>query len=118
MLAYMFTLVLNSVYIQKKNELNLHVVETNVSFCFQVNFRSLSESLGLQAGDVIVAINGFDISSCKHKEAQEKIVSAGNSFQLTIQRSVQAFSFPYLTYGMLSHKRTKFHHKQRFLNRF
>jgi type II secretory pathway component PulC len=46
----------------------------------------LSESLGLQAGDVIVAINGFDISGCKHKEAQEKIVSAGNSFQLTIQR--------------------------------
>ena len=55
-------------------------------FCFQVNFQSLGESLGLQAGDVIVAVNGFDISSCKHKEAQEKIVMAGNNFQLTIQR--------------------------------
>ena len=53
---------------------------------FQVNFQSPSEALGLQAGDVILAINGVDLASFKHKEAQEKIVKAGNNFQLTILR--------------------------------
>ena len=72
-----------------KVALNLNLNNFKNHFCglvFQVNFRSLSESLGLQAGDVIVAINGQEIGSYKHKEAQERIVTAGNSFVLTILR--------------------------------
>ena len=53
---------------------------------FQVNLRSLGEAAGLQAGDVIAAVNGQDISLLKHKEAQEAIKLAGNNFVLTILR--------------------------------
>lgn len=52
----------------------------------QVNHESPSEAVGLLAGDVIVAVNGQDITSCRHKEAQDVIVRAGNNFRLTIQR--------------------------------
>ena len=48
--------------------------------------RSLGEAAGLQAGDVIAAVNGQDISLLKHKEAQEAIKLAGNNFVLTILR--------------------------------
>ena len=48
--------------------------------------RSLGEAAGLQAGDVISAVNGQDISLLKHKEAQEAIKLAGNNFVLTILR--------------------------------
>jgi len=54
----------------------------------QVNMQSLSEAAGLEAGDVIVAVNGHDITTFRHKEAQEAIVKAGNAFQLTVQRSI------------------------------
>ena len=59
-----------------------------VFFClvFQVNSESPSESVGLVAGDVIVAVNGQDITACRHKEAQDVIVRAGNNFRLSIQR--------------------------------
>ena len=53
---------------------------------FQVNIQSPSEAVGLQAGDVILAVNGMDLSGLKHKEAQEKIVKSGNNFQMTILR--------------------------------
>ena len=56
------------------------------NFFFQVNRESPSESVGLAAGDVIVAVNGQDITACRHKEAQDVIVRAGNNFKLTIQR--------------------------------
>ncbi len=45
-----------------------------------------SSAAGLQAGDVIVAVNGKDVSSCRHKEAQDVIVRAGNNFKLTVNR--------------------------------
>lgn len=57
-----------------------------IGFDFQVNIQSPSEAAGLEAGDLILAVNGRDLSSLKHKEALEAIVRAGNSFQLTIQR--------------------------------
>ena len=53
---------------------------------FQVNMKSLSEAAGLQAGDTILAVNGKDLTSLRHKEAQEAIVKSGNNFSLTIVR--------------------------------
>jgi len=47
---------------------------------------SLSEAAGLQAGDLLIAVNGQDVQFCRHKEAQDCIVRAGNNFELTIQR--------------------------------
>lgn len=52
----------------------------------QVNSSSPSEACGLQAGDVLVAVNGQDLSQCRHRDAQDAIVRAGNAFSLTIQR--------------------------------
>ena len=48
--------------------------------------KSLSEAAGLQAGDTILAVNGRDLTSLRHKEAQEAIVKSGNNFSLTISR--------------------------------
>ena len=55
-------------------------------FSFQVNMQSLSEAAGLQPGDLILAVNGRDLGSLRHKEAQEAIVKSGNNFSLTIMR--------------------------------
>ncbi|XP_045620911.2 LIM domain-binding protein 3 isoform X27 [Procambarus clarkii] len=55
--------------------------------CIQkVNGGSVAASAGLQAGDAIVSIGGKDALSLRHKEAQEAIVRAGNSFDLVVQR--------------------------------
>ena len=50
--------------------------------------KSLSEAAGLQAGDTILAVNGKDLTSLRHKEAQEAIVKSGNNFSLTIVRYI------------------------------
>lgn len=52
----------------------------------KVNLSSLSEAAGLQAGDLLLAVNGQDVQNCKHKEAQDTIVRAGNNFEITVQR--------------------------------
>eukprot|EP00092_Neocalanus_flemingeri_P004273 GFUD01004593.1.p1 GENE.GFUD01004593.1~~GFUD01004593.1.p1 ORF type:complete len:858 (-),score=130.03 GFUD01004593.1:824-3397(-) len=52
----------------------------------KVNLSSLSEAAGLQAGDLLLAVNGQDVQNCKHKDAQDTIVRAGNNFELTVQR--------------------------------
>jgi len=52
----------------------------------KVNLSSLSEAAGLQAGDLLLAVNGADVQNCKHKEAQDTIVRAGNNFEITVQR--------------------------------
>lgn len=60
--------------------------------CVQkVNAGSLAAQAGLQAGDAIVSIGGTDALSLRHKEAQEAIVRAGNSFDLVIQRGTQVW---------------------------
>jgi C-terminal processing protease CtpA/Prc len=61
------------------------------TFFFQVNIKSLGEAAGLKAGDVILHVNGEDISPLKHKEAQEAIKRAGNNFVVAIQRFVTHF---------------------------
>merc|ERR1719245_1480925 len=52
----------------------------------KVNISSLSESAGLVAGDLLVAVNGEDVQSYRHKEAQDTIVRSGNNLTITIRR--------------------------------
>ncbi|XP_023320646.1 PDZ and LIM domain protein Zasp isoform X5 [Eurytemora carolleeae] len=52
----------------------------------KVNISSLSESAGLQPGDIVVKVNGENVENLRHKEVQEKIVRAGNNFNLTVNR--------------------------------
>ena len=63
------------------------------SFFLQVNLRSPGEAAGLQAGDVILSVNGQDISLLRHKEAQEAIKRAGNNFMLSVKRYEIALYF-------------------------
>jgi C-terminal processing protease CtpA/Prc len=51
-----------------------------------VNFGSLAEKAGLQVGDALVQVNGQDVYDVKHKDAQDIIIGAGNSFEVTIHR--------------------------------
>ena len=53
-----------------------------------MNSNSLSEVAGLQAGDLLVAVNGQDVQNYRHKEAQDTILRAGNTFEITVQRFV------------------------------
>jgi S1-C subfamily serine protease len=55
-------------------------------FVLQVNGGSPAETAGLQAGDTIIKINNTDIFNLRHKEAQDAIVKAGNSFEISISR--------------------------------
>ncbi|XP_025408374.1 PDZ and LIM domain protein Zasp isoform X5 [Sipha flava] len=52
----------------------------------KVNFGSLAEKAGLQVGDALVQVNGQDVYDVKHKDAQDIIIGAGNSFEVTIHR--------------------------------
>ena len=40
------------------------------------------------SGDVILAVNDLDVGVLSHKQAQDVIVAAGDSFRMVIQRSV------------------------------
>lgn len=53
---------------------------------FQVNGGSLAEKAGLQAGDAVVRIGNVDATALRHKDAQDVIVRAGNSFDVAVQR--------------------------------
>eukprot|EP00095_Tigriopus_kingsejongensis_P007867 maker-scaffold1506_size38115-snap-gene-0.5 protein:Tk07867 transcript:maker-scaffold1506_size38115-snap-gene-0.5-mRNA-1 annotation:"isoform e" len=52
----------------------------------KVNDKSISEHAGLKAGDVVIAVNGNDVTKHKHKQAQDMILQCGNSFSLSVQR--------------------------------
>ena len=40
----------------------------------------------MEAGDLLLAVNGEDVESCRHKEAQDTIVRSGNNIILTVRR--------------------------------
>lgn len=61
--------------------------------CFQVNGGSLAEKAGLQVADAVIKVNGQDVYSLRHKEAQDVIVKAGNSYEIVVSRSVQVDKF-------------------------
>lgn len=52
----------------------------------QVNGGSVADQAGLMPGDALVKVNSTDVFSLRHKEAQDVIVAAGNSFELTVSR--------------------------------
>ncbi|ESO03362.1 hypothetical protein HELRODRAFT_138335, partial [Helobdella robusta] len=52
----------------------------------RVNPGSLSSQCGLQEGDTIVQIGGVSSSSLTHREAQDLILSLGNSLELKLER--------------------------------
>lgn len=60
---------------------------------FQVNGGSLAEKAGLQVADAVIKVNGQDVYSLRHKEAQDVIVKAGNSYEIVVSRSVQIDKF-------------------------
>lgn len=64
-----------------------------LSVCFQVNGGSLAEKAGLQVADAVIKVNGQDVYSLRHKEAQDVIVKAGNSYEIVVSRSVQVDKF-------------------------
>lgn len=53
---------------------------------FQVNGGSPAEAAGLKAGDAVIRVNNTDMFNLRHKDAQDVIVRAGNSFEVTVQR--------------------------------
>ncbi len=47
---------------------------------------SLAEKAGLRVGDAVLAVNGLDVRHERHKDAQDAILGAGNSFEISVQR--------------------------------
>ncbi|XP_052860897.1 PDZ and LIM domain protein Zasp-like isoform X2 [Anopheles cruzii] len=52
----------------------------------RVNGGSVTDQAGLMAGDALIKVNGTEVFNMRHKEAQDVIVAAGNSFELTVSR--------------------------------
>lgn len=48
----------------------------------------MAEKAGLQVADAVIKVNGQDVYSLRHKEAQDVIVKAGNSYEIVVSRSV------------------------------
>ncbi|RLU23838.1 hypothetical protein DMN91_004046 [Ooceraea biroi] len=55
--------------------------------CVIVAIGSLAHTAGLQAGDIIVRLNGEPISQLTHAQAHNKLVSAGDDVVLSVMRS-------------------------------
>lgn len=51
-----------------------------------MNGGSPAEVAGLRAGDSVIKVNNTDMFNLRHKDAQDVIVRAGNSFEITVQR--------------------------------
>uniref|UniRef100_A0A182QES2 PDZ domain-containing protein n=1 Tax=Anopheles farauti TaxID=69004 RepID=A0A182QES2_9DIPT len=51
-----------------------------------VNGGSVADQAGLMAGDALIKVNGTEVFNMRHKEAQDVIVAAGNSFELSVSR--------------------------------
>ncbi|KAG8323796.1 LIM domain-binding protein 3, partial [Homalodisca vitripennis] len=51
-----------------------------------VNGGSLAEKAGLQVADAVIKVNGQDVYNLRHKDAQDAIVKAGNSFEVVVSR--------------------------------
>ncbi|XP_049546994.1 PDZ and LIM domain protein Zasp-like isoform X3 [Anopheles darlingi] len=52
----------------------------------RVNGGSVADQAGLMAGDALIKVNGTEVFNMRHKDAQDVIVAAGNSFELTVSR--------------------------------
>ncbi|XP_063975117.1 PDZ and LIM domain protein Zasp isoform X3 [Diachasmimorpha longicaudata] len=52
----------------------------------KVNNGSPAEAAGLRAGDAVIKVNNTEMFNLRHKDAQDVIVRAGNTFEVTVQR--------------------------------
>lgn len=52
----------------------------------RVNGGSVADQAGLMPGDALVKVNNTDVFNLRHKEAQDVIMAAGNSFELSVSR--------------------------------
>ncbi|XP_058829437.1 PDZ and LIM domain protein Zasp-like isoform X3 [Topomyia yanbarensis] len=52
----------------------------------RVNGGSVADQAGLLPGDALVKVNNTEVFNLRHKEAQDVIIAAGNSFELTVSR--------------------------------
>ncbi|XP_058460552.1 PDZ and LIM domain protein Zasp isoform X7 [Malaya genurostris] len=52
----------------------------------RVNGGSVADQAGLLPGDALVKVNSTEVFNLRHKEAQDVIIAAGNSFELTVSR--------------------------------
>lgn len=52
----------------------------------QVTPGSLAQKCGLQEGDVITKIGDTPTEFMRHKEAQQMIITSGNSLELALER--------------------------------
>lgn len=52
----------------------------------RVNGGSVADQAGLMPGDALVKVNSTDVYNLRHKEAQDVIMAAGNSFELSVSR--------------------------------
>lgn len=52
----------------------------------RVNGGSVADQAGLMPGDALVKVNSTEVFNLRHKEAQDVIMAAGNSFELTVSR--------------------------------
>lgn len=53
----------------------------------------MAERAGLQVADAVIKVNGQDVYNLRHKEAQDVIVRAGNSYEIVVSRLVQKLMF-------------------------
>ncbi len=58
------------------------------NFLAQVTPDSPSGRCGLQAGDLVLAVEGRDISNRSQADASGEIVAAGDAFAITVRRYV------------------------------
>ncbi|XP_055631158.1 PDZ and LIM domain protein Zasp-like isoform X8 [Toxorhynchites rutilus septentrionalis] len=52
----------------------------------RVNGGSVADQAGLQPGDALIKVNNTEVFNLRHKEAQDVILAAGNSFELAVSR--------------------------------
>jgi hypothetical protein len=52
----------------------------------KVNVGSIADKAGLIAGDALIKVNSEELFNLRHKDAQDAIVRAGSTFELTVSR--------------------------------
>ncbi|XP_044752666.1 PDZ and LIM domain protein Zasp isoform X2 [Coccinella septempunctata] len=63
---------------------------------------SPAERAGLIAGDSVIKVNQTDVFNLRHKDAQDVLLRAGNSFDMTIQRGGSTWKPSVVPTGILS----------------
>nr|KAF7404076.1 hypothetical protein H0235_014770 [Vespula pensylvanica] len=52
----------------------------------RVTIGGLADKAGLRAGDVVIKLNGEPMHQLTHADAHNRLVNAGNDFELTVAR--------------------------------